>query len=617
MKVFVVAPEMTISDTAVLKSASDFYTILQTGLKRFGIEEYLIQEFNYKKLLLNLDSKSMLIVFNGDIKEHDELYKTALNNSCIIHPVAIDRLHRDPDKIIHESQSFDVYEQLRSRDLSNEYINIAAESFTRIVVSECIPTILSNELNLFLSHRRLDGEEITASVCDVLQKIEPQKGFFRDIINVKVGENAQKVIDEALSNSDILVFFHTEHAANSDWILKELFYAIIHNIPVLWIRIGDPDNSRLKYKPSAVPQLQYSVDDFSNQDQLKNIADQILQKSFELLANKLNDVYDEISCVQELLGANFDCCQNDGPMIYHVKYPRKGYRYPQRTISQLVQFYGRKPKDDDISQLSQIINQRQRDELDSAVMLSNRIISREIHGNVLLDNYENFKGIYDEYINGKKEDKPYEIVISGAFPDSDEIYQQNLTYALICFEKEILRNGFILCFGAHPTFQDLIFDTAASVTDKSTDKVKMYILKRYCSDEQLEEFRKRCSPFRTEEETDNIDVSLTRMRKEMIARESVKALICLGGKIKTDQSKEGVREEIKIAQDNGVPVFIIASTGGCTSQIAELYSRSKNWNELNSLSFDTNEQLKDSLDYQTSARIVIDAINKKLKREGL
>lgn len=612
MKVFVLSPELTIANDDVIKKAKDFYEVLQAGLERFGIIHLLIQRFNCKKLISEFDNDSILIVFNGDINDNDEIYRTALNKRCTIYPIAIDKAHRLPDGIIHKYQSFDVYEQLRSRDLSDEYINIAAEAFTRSVISACMPTIVSDELNLFLSHRRLDGEEITASVCDILEKIAPKKSFFRDIINVNVGEDAQEVIDKALSNSDILVFFHTEQAANSDWILKELFYAIIHNIPVLWIRIGEPDNKKLKYKPLEAPQLQYSVDDFSNQDQLNTIADQILNKSFELLANKLNDVYDEISCILKLFGTSIDQCKDDGPMVYHVNYPRKGYRYPQRTISQLVQFYGRKPKDDDISGLNQIIKQRQRYELDSAVILSKRIISREIRGNILLDNYENFKRIYNEYINGKKEDKPYEIVISGAFPDSDEIYQQNLTYALICFEREILQNGFTLCFGAHPTFQELIFDTAMSVTDRYQEKVKMYVSKHFMTEDEIEELCNRCTPIGIEKERDGTDAGLTRMREEMIARENVKALICLGGKVKPDRSKEGVREEISIAQKCGIPVFVIASAGGCASQVAQEYSLNKNWNELNELPIYLNEQLKNSLDYQTSAKIVVESITTKI-----
>ena len=43
-------------------------------------------------------------------------------------------------------------------------------------------------------------------------------------------------------------------------------------------------------------------------------------------------------------------------------------------------------------------------------------------------------------------EKRMEIVISGAFPDSEEIYKQSLTDALILFAKVIIRNGYELTF---------------------------------------------------------------------------------------------------------------------------------------------------------------------------
>ena len=66
------------------------------------------------------------------------------------------------------------------------------------ICDECIEvciSIVSDEMNIFLSHRRLDGEEITASICDTLNAIAPEKNYFRDIVNVKTGENAQEIID--------------------------------------------------------------------------------------------------------------------------------------------------------------------------------------------------------------------------------------------------------------------------------------------------------------------------------------------------------------------------------------------------------------------------------------
>ena len=67
-----------------------------------------------------------------------------------------------------------------------------------------------------------------------------------------------------------------------------------------------------------------------------------------------------------------------------------------------------------------------------------------------------------------------EIVISGAFPDCDEIYKQCLTDALVIFSKAIIREGYILTFGAHPTFQELFFETARKTnTHDAKNSLKM------------------------------------------------------------------------------------------------------------------------------------------------
>lgn len=608
MKVRIMSPETTITDTKELERANEFYRVVFESLNQYGIDVGSISSDNYKKMILDLDNQTILIVFNG--KESDlsnELYSAAIKKKTIIHPVAISKENRMPAEKISKPQSFDVYEQLRKRNLTMDYTAVAAEVFSRTVISECMPTVCSDEFNLFLSHRRLDGEEITATLCDELTRLAPLQTTFRDIVNVKVGEDAQGVIDEALAESDVLVFFHTEQSASSEWILKELFYAIINNIPILWIRIDNADIDKLKYAPSEAPQLMFSKEDFSNQSKVTEIADQILKQSFVLMANRTNDVYGEVGYILDLFGEKLKE-KDRTKLLYTLDYPRKGYKYPQRGISQWVQFYGRKPKENDIQELISHVKELNRSEFDSVVILSNRVFSRQSHEEILIDNYENFKDIYEAYINGKPEDKPYDIVVSGAFPDSEEVYKQNLTYALICLVREILKEGYTLSFGAHPSFQELIFDTAKEITDHSREKVRMYVSNFFKSHEDIESLRNRCTPIEIEKE-DQRDSSLTRLRESMIVRDNVKALICVGGKVKEKREEEGVREEINIAKAKGIPVFLIGSAGGCTSVVAREYDVKDLWGELNPASFEMNKMLMDSLDYKNSAKAILEYLN--------
>ena len=569
---------------------------------------------NYKKCILKLDNDSIVVIFNGYIDSNDEFLKTAVSKNSKIFPVAFDKENRVPPSIISDKQSFDVYDQLRRRNLSNDYIEIPANVFARKIISECMPTICNEDINIFLSHRRLDGEEITASICDTLNILAPEKEFFRDIVNVNIGENAQYVIDTALVYSDVLVFFHTELSATSDWILKEILYALINNIPILWVKIGNPDIKGLRYMPSEKPHLEYLEDDFCNQDKLNEIADQILDKSYEILLDKSNDVYDEMNCITDLLNDKLELV-NDTKMLYNLSLPRKGYSYPQRTINQFVQFFGRIPKQSDADDLKSTLARYSSSEFDSAVMLSKRVITRTKYDDILSDNFDDFYYTYFKYLKGNSADLPYDIVISGAFPDGDEIFKQNLTYSLICFVKEILKEGFNLCFGAHPTFQELIFDTAKIVTENHVEKVKMYISNYFVSHNNISNFKNRCTPIEVDEVDNNQTLSLTELRKKLIERENVKALICLGGKIKENKSEEGIREEIAIAKSKGIQVFLIGSVGGCSSEIAKDYSEKGNWGEINDASEELNISLMKGIDYKKSARLVIEYIKQIAKEE--
>lgn len=61
------------------------------------------------------------------------------------------------------------------------------------------------------------------------------------------------------------------------------------------------------------------------------------------------------------------------------------------------------------------------------------------------------------------------------------------------------------------------------------------------------------------------------MRQNMIQRKNVKALVCLGGKIKNNKKEEGIREEIELAREMNIPVFVVGSVGGCSSEVALEY----------------------------------------------
>lgn len=258
-------------------------------------------------------------------------------------------------------------------------------------------------------------------------------------------------------------------------------------------------------------------------------------------------------------------------MIYHVSAVRKGYHYPQRNIEQYYQIFGRTPTLDDARKLKAELNIV---DADSIAIITNRVVTCSVQEMVVFDSIQDFCYHWSKYMaEEREEEKSMEIIISGAFPDCDEIYKQSLIDALVLFAKVIIRGGYQLTFGAHPTFQELFFDVAKEIEPKKyKNMLNMYISKWFLedSDERRKEFNDKCKVFVTDKKEDRLS-SLSEMRKVMIQRDEVKAVICLGGKIKKNREEEGIREEIALAREKGIPVFVVGSVGGCSAVVAKEY----------------------------------------------
>lgn len=606
MNVFIVEPRMTMVEADF---GNQFNDEVIRQLMKCGIEYYLVNDKNMSRTKLKITKGSIVLVYNEHCMDKnckDETQKfleTALGHDAQIWPIALDRDARTPLGVISKKQSYDIWEQLRCRDLDEKYLTTLARIFSRKIIARVYPTCYCEKGEIFLSHRRIDGEEITANIYDKILIQARESTPFRDVVNVKVGDAAQEVIDDAMENSDVFVFVHTPESGKSDWILKELRFAMLRNIPILWIQIDDADINNLKIKPSDKPHLKYGAEDFSDNEKLTVIVDNILEKAFELIMERSNQMLGYIEYIEAMFGNNLSTIEQQ-KMMYHISMTRKGYHYPQRNIEQYYQLYGRTPTREDARSLK---NELKDVEADSVAILTNRVVSKSICENVVFDNIHDFCYHWDKYITGaKKGNNSMEIVVSGAFPDSDEIFKQSLTDALILFTKAIIQSGYDLTFGAHPTFQELFYEAVKEVepTDYK-DRINMYISKWFLEGEpeKEKEYSKKYNLYVTDKK-DDLPLSLSEMRKKMIQREDVKALVCLGGKIKPDKKDEGIREEIQLAREFNVPVFVVGSVGGCSSKVAMEY-KMNGWDKLNNASEDLNQNFLEGIDYYSMAKEMI------------
>ena len=584
----------------------EFNRHLKSELEKYGILVLKVCELNHSMILTKIESKDIIINYNGNVIDNysnekiSKILQKAYECKCKIIPVAINRECRLPKKEIEKKQSFDVWEQLRCRSLDENYMPTVAKIFARKIISMVLPTLYCESGEIFLSHRRIDGEEITAKLYDKIAVMAKDATPFRDVINVKVGEDAQTIIDLEMEKSDVFVFLHTPKSGESDWILKELRFALLRNIPILWVKIDDADEKILRIKPSDSAHLSFNSVDFEDEQKIISIVDNILDKSFELIMNRSMQSLEYSEMLREIFGEKVSV-YDEQEMIYHISMNRKGYHYPQRNIEQYYQIYGRNPNMKDACRLSDLLKDR---ELDSIAILTNKILSYSRKDKVSLDSIENFYYHWSNYL-GKFErgNKNMEIVVSGAFPDADEIYKQSLTDALILFAKAIIRDGYELTFGSHPTFQELFFEIAKEECPADyKNKINMYISNWFLNDneEEANRLRNNCSLHISEKKEDR-PMSLTQMRKHMIQRKNVKALVCLGGKIRTNKTEEGIREEINLAKQENIPVFVVGSVGGCSSKVAKEYKEA-GWSELNSASSELNDKFYDDIDYYNMAQ---------------
>ena len=365
MRVFIVKTDKEETDK--------FMKIVEEQLNEYGIEFQIITSSNVSINKRRLDSSSLVVVCNGSRYKDDikSFIEEAVQKEAEIWPIAINKEDRLPEGPISRKQSYDVWEQLRRRNLDKSQISTIALSFARKIIARVLPTLYNENGEIFISHRRLDGEDIAAKIYDRLKMQAESMTPFRDVARINVGEEAQPVIDEAMKDCEIFVFVHTPKAAESEWILKELLFAMLRCIPVLWIQIDDADEKKLKIKPSEKPHLQYKSENFIEEKDLIEITDEILDRSFRLIMENSNRVFDYIKSIESLFGSRI-ICEHQDKMIYRISMERKGYHYPQRTIEQYFQVFGRMPTDTDLVDLNPL---KENEKLDSVVALSNKTLN--------------------------------------------------------------------------------------------------------------------------------------------------------------------------------------------------------------------------------------------------
>ncbi|MBZ5528857.1 MAG: TIR domain-containing protein [Acidobacteriia bacterium] len=621
--VYLLAPKLTLGQSV---EAERFFVACKVELALY----VSVSEIQNGTVLqaCRLGSGDAIIIFNRLDRQYDPLIlgflADAVRDGADIVSVAITVDSRRPPPPVENQQSFDVTEQLRRRSLSSAQLEVIAAVFSRQLLARLEPTLTNEPMHLFLSYRRIDGEETAGWFGDDM--VVRAQGVFRDLMSVRIGQDAQDVIEENLSQSDAVVFLDTPKAGASTWIERELQIALSLGLPIVWVRVGaEAGRSVQRLRPAQRPHFSFPELQMMGGRIPAEAIDAIAHKAFaicrEAFASRILGQINHLRRLAVAHGATFD--ELDKPrLLYTITLPRKGFRYPERPITQVLQFFGRWPTENDRGQIDPCLKKygyephpRHGPYYDAALLLA-PVPTRPNKVNqgtprLCVESSDDYVKFIEGYLVPKKRSPGKKgLIISGAFPDCEPDCQQNLTDSVHAFTRGCLDRQGIVIFGAHPTFQHLIFDMARRRrADDYKTALHMYVSRFFATNEAIDEYAKYASIFPTDSVPGGRDDSLTAMRRAMINDAQAAGIVVIGGKTAAGGHTPGVDEEIALAREADIPVFVVGSVGGRSGQLAsEWKSGNAKGNALNSLTAEQNNQLLNTIDYVSLAALVLDSL---------
>lgn len=611
---YLISPEATVNSPTATAFAVAVYRTLQDFLP--------VVELRTASQLLASEPQAgdAVIVFNREDANYSEpvaqfLRRTAAAGAKIL-PVASSIASRRPPDTAGTSQSFDLHDQLRQRALTESQSDTVAMVFARQLLSVMNPTLVSEPMSLFLSHRRLDGEDLTAAFTR--RRTTTTDRAFRDLFDIKVGEDAQEVIDARLRESDAVVFLDTPKSGESPWIAKELRGALELGLPIVWVQIGAATGrTDLQVKPAerphfTLPDLDPCTQEISVEDIEKIVHETLVIHRRDYVDRLLS----EFSRLRDFAIENGIELSPIEPrkMLYRLTLPRPQNRYAQRPLTHLLQLFGRTPTSRDIGEFPSCAcaigyeaHPKHGHHYDSAILLAAtppRTTATWNAAGVHTDSITDYVAEI-ERVTKPLSPVPKRIVISGAFPDCEPAFQQNITAAVHAVAETALRSGLRLSFGAHPTFQFLLFDLAKRLRpDDFRLALRMYISKYFATEGMILEAQRSADVIATNVVADDRAQSLTLMRSSMLSDPEAAALVVIGGKTSKGGHRPGIDEEIAIAQKRGLPIFIFGSVGGRSSEIVAGLS-AKDRIALNGQTEEINELFVRDIDYSRLMQIIV------------
>lgn len=611
MRVIFCKPELTMAE---LGEAIVFFNESSAILDEYVANvHYIRNSIHINQLLAEEANKNdILVFFTSEIGKYDDIILRLLRKyndaQCRIWAIAMEGNPecRMPPEPITEKQSFDVSCRKENRNPLRNNIKAIAQLFARKIIAQTLSPLYRDEVLYFISHRRIDGEHTAAKLADGLRLLTRERNVYRDVVNVEVGDDAQQDIDKHLAVTDVVIFLQTEQAQYSAYITKELCYALVNDIPVLWIQIDNASYDKMNIRPGQGPVLSYQSKEFDSNDRLEEIVDEVEEKCFQLIMNSSNQVYSYVEYLNEMSSVGKIKLKNDSSSIlaYRIECKEKTKDlYDSGVRRHYIQCFGRNPHEADIQTfIDRVKGTDSYNRHDKIFLLSSHgCRDKQIPDEkVIEENYDDYLMNLENISGTKRQHRNKRIILSGAFPECDEIYKASLLEALVVYSREIIKNGYTLVFGAHPTFQKLIFDTGNLYASDLKYSIEMHMDKLYIGGYDLNDLQEQCTLILAD--------NLQEMRENMICKEKAEMLICLGGIIKEDKSKQGVDIEVELAKKSNIPVALVGTVGGRSSEYAFQKLEEGDWSDLNSWDKALNEGLFYNMNHRLMIKRLLDTI---------
>lgn len=211
----------------------------------------------------------------------------------------------------------------------------------------------------------------------------------------------------------------------------------------------------------------------------------------------------------------------------------------------------------------------------------------------------------------------YEVGISGAVPDrkdwSEPAMDRGILEFVALFSGLVLKYGGRIVHGSHPTFTPIILRQARQhAADRERKPVTLVMSDLWARDlpendlqslsDVAEVLITRTIGAGGSQDVQTRNLSLSAMRRVLIDAQNV--MVAVGGKMHSgDGNRPGVGEEMSLAENKGIPRFLVAGLGGFSRKLsADLTPGSLN----NALSREANVMLFSSDDVAASVNILFE-----------